>query len=195
MIFSFASIISTGFSSWSIVEVATASVNAGGDAIYNYSDYINIDKNPDIFRIARSGLVKDETIVYKGNATFKFEAIIKNGLVKYKSDLSSISFVVELKSKGTFGLLSSSYMGASPSVTCNGNPTGTFSNQSNEFITGGVKSSFTYSVANLYSADKAIISLNYSFDFSSYKSNFEQSIYNNVTDSDFSFVLNVKVSL
>lgn len=195
MVFSFASIISTGFSTWSIVEVATASVNVGGDAIYNYSDYINIDKNPDIFRIARSGLVKDETIVYKGNATFKFEAIIKNGLVKYKFDLSSISFVVELKSKGTFGLLSSSYMGASPSVTCNGNPTGTFSNQSNEFITGGVKSSFTYSVANLYSADKAIISLNYSFDFSFYKSNFEQSIYNNVTDSDFSFVLNVKVSL
>ena len=195
MAFSFASIISTGFSTWSIVEVATASVNVGGDAIYNYSDYINIDKNPDIFRIARSGLVKDETIVYKGNAIFKFEAIIKNGLVKYKSDLSSISFVVELKSKGTFGLLSSSYMGASPSVTCNGNPTGTFSNQSNEFITGGVKSSFTYSAANLYLADKAIISLNYSFDFSSYKSNFEQSIYNNITDSDFSFVLNVKVSL
>lgn len=67
MIFSFASIISTGFSTWSIVEVATASVNAGGDGVIALNDAISFFPPLYDFSFCQDGMVKDHVIVVSGN--------------------------------------------------------------------------------------------------------------------------------
>lgn len=66
MVFSFASIISTGFSTWSIVEVATASVNAGGDAIVVHDFDINVSYD---FSFCKDGMVKDHVLLKQGIIT------------------------------------------------------------------------------------------------------------------------------
>lgn len=67
MVFSFASIISTGFSTWSIVEVATASVNAGGDGVIALNDAISFFPPLYDFSFCHDGMVKDHVIVVSGN--------------------------------------------------------------------------------------------------------------------------------
>lgn len=72
MVFSFASIISTGFSSWSIVEVATASVNAGGDGVITLQDMIDIYSPTYDFSFCVDGMVKDHEIVINGTISIFF---------------------------------------------------------------------------------------------------------------------------
>ncbi len=72
MIFSFASIISTGFSTWSIVEVATASVNAGGDGVITLQDMIDIYSPTYDFSFCVDGMVKDHEIVTNGTISIFF---------------------------------------------------------------------------------------------------------------------------
>lgn len=72
MVFSFASIISTGFSTWSIVEVATASVNAGGDGVITLQDMIVIYNPTYDFSFCVDGMVKDHKIVDNGTISIFF---------------------------------------------------------------------------------------------------------------------------
>ncbi len=67
MVFSFASIVSTGFSTWSIVEVATANVNAGGDGVIALNDAISFFPPLYDFSFCIDGMVKDHVIVTSGN--------------------------------------------------------------------------------------------------------------------------------
>ena len=72
MAFSFASIISTGFSTWSIVEVATASVNAGGDGVITLQDMIDIYSPTYDFSFCVDGMVRDHVIVPNGTISIFF---------------------------------------------------------------------------------------------------------------------------
>lgn len=72
MVFSFASIISTGFSTWSIVEVATASVNAGGDGVIALQGMINFYDPTYDFSFCVDGMVRDHKIVTKGTISIFF---------------------------------------------------------------------------------------------------------------------------
>lgn len=72
MVFSFTSIISTGFSTWSIVEVATASVNAGGDGVIALQGMINFYDPTYDFSFCVDGMVKDHVIVAKGTISIFF---------------------------------------------------------------------------------------------------------------------------
>lgn len=191
------SLVSIGFSTWSIGSGnADGSIYLGADSITDYSSYVTIHTNPSFFKFAKSGLVVDDTIVYKASATFEYDVAIKDGLAKENGGLSQIGFDVELIDKGTFGLISATYMGSSPNIAIKSDfSSGTISNQTSSFITNGVKTSFTYNSSSLVAVNSIKYSLSYSFDFSSYKDSFETSIYNNIKDNDFSFLFRVGVSI
>lgn len=72
MVFSFASIISTGFSTWSIVEVATASVDAGGDGVIALQGMINFYDPTYDFSFCKDGMVRDHVIVLTGTISIFF---------------------------------------------------------------------------------------------------------------------------
>lgn len=72
MVFSFASIISTGFSAWSIVEVATANVNAGGDGVIALQGMINFYDPTYDFSFCADGMVRDHKIVDNGTISIFF---------------------------------------------------------------------------------------------------------------------------
>lgn len=63
MVFSFASIISTGFSTWTIGnETAEAQINVGADDLIDLNEYFLFVDPPTIFEYTSDGLVKDHVI-------------------------------------------------------------------------------------------------------------------------------------
>ena len=97
------SIFSLGFSSWNISynQSAQIDINGGSSDVEDYSKSIalsNENSSPLDFKFCKDGLVRDDTIVYEGNALFKFKISLTGeyGLLTYKKDFWG---VFDLKTK------------------------------------------------------------------------------------------------
>ena len=100
------SIFSLGFSSWNISYNQSTQIDINGESsdVDDYSKSItlsNENSSPFDFKFCRDGLVRDDTIVYEGNALFKFKISLtgKYGLLTYKKDLSSFGVSLTLRQK------------------------------------------------------------------------------------------------
>lgn len=166
-----------------------------GDVL-DYSQYVSIDPSVNMFKVARSGLVQNDTIVYKGTASFDFSVKMKEGICTIAPSLESIGFNVLLEDDGTFGLISNTYLGSSPSVICSCEGSGTISSQTSNLSGKIINTSFVYSDSMLSTIDTLNFNLSYGFDFSSFEKSFTNDIYNKMNDTNsFAFSFKVEVNV
>lgn len=192
----YVSLFSIGLASWNINANAISEndvmIDADGGVI-NLVQFININPFVDMFKISKYGLEKDYTISYTGTAVFSFDLQLEDGLFTlFSKETKYLAFKIKLVDRGSFGLLSTDYMGSSPSVSyiVNGGSATSVkdgSSLSNKTVT----TSFGYYNADMSSINKLSFSIIYDFDFSSYASSFESDIYNKVASDAFSFTFSV----
>lgn len=205
------SIFSLGFSSWNISYNQSTQIDINGESsdVDDYSKSItlsNENSSPLDFKFCRDGLVRDDTIVYEGNALFKFKISLtgKYGLLTYKKDLSSFGVSLTLRQKyekgKSFEFVSQNYLKLtdnSPMVSYSVDggltkvSTGNKSSDINKYV---LNSSFTYTLTDGQKNDEFIsFNVYYHYDLSSKKDSFEADVFDKIQNDSFSFTFSVGV--
>lgn len=147
-----------------------------------------------------SGLVVDETIVYKGEITIYSSLKIKDGLKDTSFDLSkSIAISIDLINKGSFNFFDEKYMSSIVKYKFSSNAINASDELKENTSTAidGTKTSISIvnnnSDYNLSELDTLNFKVAYSFDFGAYKDTFEEDIYNKLGDSPLNFSLHFEV--
>ena len=144
-------------------------------------------------------MVVDETIEYLGNISIKTTLLLNTGILEKKPDLaSSINFELNLINNGSFNYFQSEYMGATSSPIIKyafyeNDVIPSYTNSTASIYGNQISTLLSYSDDLLNTYESINIEVVYSFDFTSYKNNFETQIYNNIGSTPLSFTLQMKV--
>lgn len=193
------SLISIGFSAWSISGAASveAQIQVSAADVIDLKNIFQIQK-PEMFQYCPYGIVRDETLVSDGY--IYFPTLINTTDENFNQLLSpsnSLSFDFEIVNTGSFGLFSDSYLEKSEDGTYNAfyslNTTD-FSDDCNSSVNCNIsnqtaKTRCTIENANgLFDSAKVYFNIRLGFHFA----NFETAVYPKLSTSGLSFSLNVK---
>lgn len=193
------SLISIGFSAWSIVGAASAEtqIQVSAADVIDLKNIFQIQK-PEMFQYCPYGIVRDETLVSDGYIYFPIMInTTDENFNQLLSSSNSLSFDFEIANTGTFGIFSDSYLEKSEDGTYNAfyslNTTD-FSDNCNLSVNCNVSNQtakIRYTIENtngLFDSAKVYFNIRLGFSFS----NFETAVYPKLSTSGLSFSLNVK---
>ena len=193
------SLISIGFSAWSIggVTSAEAQIQVSAADVIDLKNIFQIQK-PEMFQYCPYGIVRDETLV--SNGYIYFPLVINTSDENFNNLLSSdnsLSFDFEITNNSTFGIFNDSYLERSDDGTYNAfysfDKLGFSSNYassvkcniSNQMAT----SRFTIeNTDGLFGINQIYFKIRLGFTFSDY----ETAVYPKLRDSGLSLSINVK---
>lgn len=194
------SVIGVGFSSRAITKNAqeTLSGKINADDVIDTSDYLTFGTSS-MFGYCKSGVVEDETIVYKGDLKIPFSIKMKGALYPLlATGATSLTISTNLCTTVS-GLVSSTYLGATPTlnygISTTAAPTDSTLSATGSLANELVTTNITYTDSSLSSVDILYYLLVYHFDFTSDSANFETNVYDKLkagTDSfDFKVVITI----
>lgn len=115
------SLISIGFSAWSISGAASAEaqIQVSAADVIDLKNIFQIQK-PEMFQYCSYGIVRDETLVSNGYIYFPIMInTTDENFNQLLSSSNSLSFEFEIVNTGTFGIFSDSYLEKSKDGTYN----------------------------------------------------------------------------
>ncbi len=197
MVFSFASIISTGFSTWSIGAVTTgkAQINVSADDLINLNEYFLFADSPTIFEYTSEGLVKDHVISSKaldGYIEIPFRIDTKGGKIRnHLSNLTGFTLKTILVDRNQnldlFSVCSATEVKLAISVATNSfsDTDYTIVSLSNAAVNKELSSSFDLSVFPYLDESLVYFSVRYKVNFN--VADFKKDVYNKLSNGSFRF--------
>ncbi|MGM9813777.1 MAG: hypothetical protein ACI32C_02615 [Candidatus Enteromonas sp.] len=172
-------------------------MNADVGSVVDFPSYISTPKI-EYFEVCPTGLVVDETIVYKGDITLSSSLKVKDGLTIAGFDLAkSVAMKIDLKNTGSFNFFTTSYMSTMASYKFSSTEIGEAEQltQSSAITIDGSTSSTKISCSDisLNDVDALFFKVAYSFNFEAYKNTFTESIYSILGETPLKFSLHIEV--
>ena len=195
------SLISIGFSAWSIGGAASAEaqIQVGAADVIDLQNIFRI-QTPEMFRYSPYGIVQDETFVSNGNIYFPLIINTSDeGFSRLLSSDNTLSFDFEIINTGTFGIFNDSYLEKSEDGTYNA-----FYSFDKEGFSSNFTSSVKCNISNqtattrfaientggLYESGHIYFEIRLGFSFSDY----ETAVYPKLSASGLSLSINVKAA-
>lgn len=191
------SLIGVGYSSWMVDEQYADLPFSGqvGD-IFDLDTFFTYD-SLDAFKVSPFGIVDDEQIVFKGDVIISLKVKIKEGVINFVTQKNKLDFAFYIKNNGTFDLFNATILGSNPMVYYTFDTQFykyTFDNSMNAILSSNeLFVNLSYINESMSDIDYLFCTLKYTFDFSSYSSNFEEQVFNKIDSS--SFIFNFKAGL
>lgn len=193
------SLISIGFSAWSIAGAASAEtqIQVSAADVIDLKNIFQIQK-PEMFQYCPYGIVRDETLV--SNGYIYFPLVINTSDENFNNLLSSnnsFSFDFEIINNSTFGIFNDSYLEKSDDGTYNAFysfDTSDFSSNYASFVKCNISNQMAtsrFTIENtdgLFGINKIYFKIRLGFTFSDY----ETAVYPKLRDSGLSLSINVK---
>ncbi|HAS56264.1 MAG TPA: hypothetical protein DCR94_03250 [Firmicutes bacterium] len=193
------SLISIGFSAWSIGETASAEaqIKVGAADVIDLQNIFQI-QTPEIFQYSPYGIVQDETFVSNGNIFFPLIINTSDeGFSRLLSSDNTLSFDFEIVNTGTFGIFNDGYLEKSEDGTYNA-----FYSFDKEGFSSNFTSSVKCNISNqtattrfaigntdgLFESGRIYFKIRLGFSFSDY----ERNVYPKLSASGLSLSINVK---
>lgn len=193
------SLMGVGFSSWVYGETANAETNfqIGVGNVVDMKDYLSVEEISH-FDVCPTGILANETISFQGQIAITMSVSLKHGLLPQRPDLTDALRVnIDIANEGTFNFFSPFYLGSStPSAQFSFYAPGETPVYStvNASIEGDVvHAELLYANVALQEMEKAMFTIIYSFDFSTYKNEFQTKVYDRLGENPLAFRLFVEV--
>lgn len=190
------SLLCVGFSTWMYNSQSYFNIMPSVGDVYYLSDYIS---SPEIksFYVCPTGIVVDETIVYKCEISIKTKISLKNGLLMKREDISNtLSIKVNVINDGTFDFFDIKYMDSNKAVLHYSffyDDSPLYDEADIAFSDNVASSIISYYDNALTSKEFINLEILYFFDFTNYKDNFREQIYDLLGENPLSFHIQFEV--
>lgn len=194
------SVVSVGFSTWTFVQNAdpfVENVNFGTEDVFHINSFFDVDKM-EMFKFSSTGVFYDDSLDFQGDIKVSFYIQMKDGLYDFLTDKNNLSLNLTLANTGTFNLLDNELKFINQTINY-GVYTDTYGDTYPNSALSTLESSQVTSVISYSNdfmdlIDKLYFTIVYHFDFSAYKINFEEEIYNQIDEDGIGFNFKIGVN-